>query len=295
MTTSTAILSESLIRHLLDRHAPDLAGLPLRLLDHHGTETFGIRVGAAHLLRLPRDPAAAPALRVAATWLPALAPHLPLQVPEVIAQGTMDTDPPTQWALHRWLPGQDAASIDPEDPRDTADRLAGFIRALAAVPVPPDAPRGRRGGALAPQDDALRAALDRAQAMGLDEAMTARPIWEAGLDVPPHDGPPVWLHGDLMPANLIVQRGRLSGVIDWSDLTTGDPAYDLIPAWFQFDMSMRSRFLATLDPDAATLARARARVAWQCAMALPHYRDTNPMMVRMARRGLHALAQGEGS
>jgi aminoglycoside phosphotransferase (APT) family kinase protein len=43
--------------------------------------------------------------------------------------------------------------------------------------------------------------------------------------------PPVWVHGDLHPANILVQRGRISGVIDFGDLTAGDPAADLSVGW----------------------------------------------------------------
>jgi aminoglycoside phosphotransferase (APT) family kinase protein len=39
-----------------------------------------------------------------------------------------------------------------------------------------------------------------------------------------YEGPPLWLHGDLHPANLLVSRGRITGVIDFGDITSGDPA-----------------------------------------------------------------------
>ena len=34
---------------------------------------------------------------------------------------------------------------------------------------------------------------------------------------------PVWLHGDRHPANLLVDRGRISGVIDFGDIAASDP------------------------------------------------------------------------
>jgi aminoglycoside phosphotransferase (APT) family kinase protein len=68
---------------------------------------------------------------------------------------------------------------------------------------------------------------------------------------------------------MIVCRGRLTGLIDWSFVCVGDPAYDLIPARFLLAGSSRARFLEALAPDADTIARARARVAWQCMLVLP--------------------------
>lgn len=47
----------------------------------------------------------------------------------------------------------------------------------------------------------------------------------------PSKGPPLWLHDDLHPANVVVSDGTLSGVIDFGDMCVGDPADDLAAAW----------------------------------------------------------------
>jgi aminoglycoside phosphotransferase (APT) family kinase protein len=38
--------------------------------------------------------------------------------------------------------------------------------------------------------------------------------------------PPVLCHGDLHPLNILSEEGRLTGVVDWSQLTIADPAFD---------------------------------------------------------------------
>ena len=43
---------------------------------------------------------------------------------------------------------------------------------------------------------------------------------------------PVLVHADIGPAHLLCERGRLSGVIDWSDARIGDPAIDF--AWLLY-------------------------------------------------------------
>ena len=40
---------------------------------------------------------------------------------------------------------------------------------------------------------------------------------------------PGLVHGDLGPEHVLCRRGRVVGVIDWSDVRVGDPAIDL--AW----------------------------------------------------------------
>ena len=133
--------------------------------------------------------------------------------------------------------------------------------------------------------------LQTVRALGLGDADHAGAVWQAGLAAAPWQGRDVWLHADLMPTNLITRDGTLCGVIDFGCLCVGDPAYDLTPLWFVLDPAGRGRFMDRMAPDRAMLARARARVVWQAVMALPYYRDTNPVMMRMAAHGLsQALA-----
>jgi aminoglycoside phosphotransferase (APT) family kinase protein len=112
--------------------------------------------------------------------------------------------------------------------------------------------------------------------------------WQESLDTPPWDGPEVWVHGDLLPGNLLVVDGRLSAVIDWGGLNVGDPACDLQPAWNVFAGASRARFRAELAVDEASWVRGRGWALYQAVLALPYYWDTNPGMIRQAS---HALAQ----
>jgi aminoglycoside phosphotransferase (APT) family kinase protein len=277
------------IRRALSVRAPELSALPIRPLAHGGTETRVYRLGERHVIRIPLDAGRAGAFVAEAQWLRRLAPHLPCAVPDVLVEGWLDTDPSLPWTLGWWIDGADAAQAPPADLNGFAEDLADVVIALRRAPVPVTPPSSPRGGPLAPHDGAFRAALAEADAMGLGGLAHARTVWERGLAAPEWEGPPVWLHADLVPGNLILRDGRLAAVIDWSCATVGDPAYDLIPAWFLLDPPARDRFLDRLAPDKATLARGRARVAWQCVMALPYYLDRNPAMVGLARRGLAAL------
>ncbi len=44
---------------------------------------------------------------------------------------------------------------------------------------------------------------------------------------PVHVDAPSIIHGDLWPANVLMQRGHLSGLVDWNMAGIGDPALDL--------------------------------------------------------------------
>jgi aminoglycoside phosphotransferase (APT) family kinase protein len=106
----------------------------------------------------------------------------------------------------------------------------------------------------------------------------------------------VWLHGDLHPANIIVSRELpdrvgLVAVIDFGDLTAGDPATDLAAAWLVFDADARAVFRTRLDElvetDADTWRRARGWALCIASAAAAHSDDDH----RMAAAGRHGLQQ----
>ena len=100
---------------------------------------------------------------------------------------------------------------------------------------------------------------------------------------PEWDGPPVWLHTDLAPGNILVADGRLSAVIDWAGIGIGDPACDLPVAWNLLPSDVRDVFRATLGVDDATWARGRGWALSIALIQLPYYQDTNPPLAANAR------------
>ncbi len=69
-------------------------------------------------------------------------------------------------------------------------------------------------------------------------------------------------------------------------MATGDPAYDVTPAWHLLDRDTRPAFLEIVGADDATRRRARGLVLYYAVFALPYYLHTNPTMVAIARRGI---------
>ena len=111
--------------------------------------------------------------------------------------------------------------------------------------------------------------------------MTA--AWEAALQAPAWQRPPVWIHGDLSSGNLLVEHGRLSAVIDFGCLGVGDPACDLMVAWTLLTAETRHVFRAALPVDDATWARGRGWALSWGLIVLPYYENTNPVLCGIAR------------
>jgi aminoglycoside phosphotransferase (APT) family kinase protein len=144
-----------------------------------------------------------------------------------------------------------------------------------------------RGVPLSTRDAETRAAI--ASLDGMLDIVAVTAAWDAALQAPAWQGPPVWIHGDLSPLNLLVQRGRLSAVIDFGCLGVGDPACDLQVAWNLLSAQTRDVFRAALQVDDATWARGRGWALSVGLIALPYYQSTNPVLAGIARRAIEEV------
>ncbi len=295
-------IDTELVRTLLRDQFPDLVALDLRPAPAQGTDNLMFRLGDELVVRLPRKPAAVPGLRVERTWLPRLAPALPLDVPLPLAGGEPNEAYPFPWAVCRWLPGRPV----PPGGLPSADmpRLAGFVRTLHALDTAggPPVEEGRRGGPLAAYTPSLERAIEAMERLArtgriepaLSDPDRARAIWRAGTDAPPWSAPGVWTHRDLYGGNLLATGGRLSGVIDFGVLAVGDPATDVMAAFHVLRAEDRRDFRRAVGADDATWARARCWALVQGLEALPYYLENHPGMVAMARQAIRAALDDPG-
>ncbi|HYI60708.1 MAG TPA: aminoglycoside phosphotransferase family protein [Acidimicrobiales bacterium] len=281
----------AVVRDLLAEQRPDLVDRPLVELAS-GWDNVMVRVGDDLVARLPRREAAVALVHHEQRWLPALAPRLPLPVPVPVHAGRPGPGYPWPWSLVPWQPGASAIAAPPQDPARAAEDLGRFLAALHR-PAPADAPPNPyRGVPLVERAEAVAQRLAQLAAV-IDAPALAR-RWEELVATPGWAGPPVWLHGDLHPGNLLVHRGRLSGVVDFGDVTSGDPATDLAVAWSLLPAGARPvlRAEAGYAGDDATWDRARG---WALALGLAylaHSADA-PAYGTLGRRALTAvLADG---
>ncbi|WEV24864.1 aminoglycoside phosphotransferase family protein [Streptomyces sp. 71268] len=275
----------ALVRRLVRGQFPRWAELPVTPVDSYGTDHAIYRLGDHLSVRLPRISGATRQAEREARWLPRLAPLLPLAIPVQVATGRPAEGYPYAWSVYEWLPGENANGTL-TDLEQAAVDLAAFITALRRAD-PTGAHRrstGSRGAPLAELDEQVRRSI--AQLGDRVDGAAALASWEESLHAPAWSGPEVWLHGDLLPGNLLVTDGRLSAVIDFGCLNVGDPACDLQPAWNVFTGASRERFRAELAVDDATWLRGRGWALFQAVAALPYYWDTNPGMIRQATNAL---------
>jgi aminoglycoside phosphotransferase (APT) family kinase protein len=276
---------EVLVRRLISDQFPHWADLPVRAVPSSGTENAIYRLGDAMVVRLPCRPVRNDQIEKLDQWLPRLAPHLPLAIPEPLARGASSKDFPVAWSIVRWLEGEEARPERLADPIEAARTLAAFVRALICADATGGPAPGMhnfwRGVPLAARDAMTRKCIRESE--GLVDTQAVMRAWEHDLVAPVWDKPPTWLHGDLAPDNLLVSDGRPSAVIDWGGLGVGDPATELLPAWTLFRGASREAYREALAFDDATWARGRGLALSTAIVALPYYNDTLPVRADRAR------------
>jgi aminoglycoside phosphotransferase (APT) family kinase protein len=261
-------IDQSLVRALLEEQHKDLAHLALTDLGE-GWDNRLFRLGDDLAVRVPRRAASAALIEREQRWLPHLSPRLPVPVPVPVRIGRPGSGFPWPWSVVPWFTGACALTAPPQDRAPMVAALRRFLRALHQ-PAPDDAPRNPwRGVPLTARAERLREHVQ--QLDGLVDGRAVLDLWERVVSAPPWAGPPLWIHGDLHPGNLLVSGGTLSAVIDFGDLAAGDPATDLSVIWMLLPsaqptvLAAARREFDTIDED--TWMRARG---WALALGLAY-------------------------
>jgi GrpB-like predicted nucleotidyltransferase (UPF0157 family)/aminoglycoside phosphotransferase (APT) family kinase protein len=277
-----------LVRELLREQHKDLSELPLRE-SLGGWDNKVFQLGEELGVRLPRRATSAALVQNEQRWLPALSRHLPLRTPTPIRVGHPGPRFQWPWSVVPWLSGDLTFDVAALDLDAFVDALGAFLLALHR-PAPQDAPRNPwRGVPLRERTALLHRDVERLGSVVDREAVLA--LWDRVLAADVWSGPPLWIHGDLHPGNLLIENGHLSAVVDFGDLTSGDPATDFSVAWMLLPPSHRDRFRAAVRPasnpvDDDTWLRARG---WALALGVA-YRASSREDEPLAALGTNTVA-----
>lgn len=283
-------IDETLVRHLVVTQFPQWRDLPIWPVTHQGWDNRTFHLGDDLLVRMPSAAEYAVQVEKEHRWLPKLARLLPLPIPVPLAIGEPAEGYSWRWSINRWLPGETAARAPIADLSEFAISLAQFLIALESIDAsdgPLPGPHSfYRGGSLTVYNSETRQAI--AVLKDKIDVGVATNIWEVALATT-WQGPLIWVHGDISVGNLLVQEGRLSAVIDFGQLTTGDPACDLAIAWTLFKGKSREVFRQTLALDDGTWARGRAWALWKALIMAAGFTNSNAVEAVESWRIIHEV------
>lgn len=287
MPAAEVQIDDDLVRGLLRAQYPAVAELDLVRLPEHGWDNTVYRLGREFTVRLPRRTQASKLIQGETRWLPEISRKLPIPVPVPVHAGSPSDQYPWHWSVNRWVPGEPVGLGTFRDPLASAAALASFLNALH-YPAPLAAPINKaRGVHLAARQQSMTATLHDLQRHGWDTRAIAEQ-WRRLSRAPRYKGYRHWIHGDLHSANILAHDGYLSGVIDFGDLTRGDPAVDFAVAWMMFDPADREPLrIAAESRGKGTWQRAQAWALLMACTVLANSAD-NPLLAEI---GQHTLEQ----
>ena len=169
--------------------------------------------------------------------------------------------------------------------------LAEFVRGVRAIDTRGRTFRGAgRGGDLRSHDSWMETCFDRSEQL-LDVPRLRR-VWSA-MRTLPRRAPDTMMHGDLIPANVLVSDGRLTGIIDVGGIGPADPALDLVGAWHLLEAHSRQVLRDDVRCDDLDWELGKAWAFEQAVGLVWYYLDSNPVMSRMGLRTLQRILADE--
>lgn len=269
-------IDEALAKKLIQDQFPKWKSLKIQKIKHSGFDNVCFHLGDDKIIRFPSQAKYAAALLKEAAYLPKLAAHLPLEVPRLLGMGKPHESYPFSWLIYQWIDGESALSASIEDLSGFAKSLAKFLVCLQQIQnegdPAPSVENFYRGGELKIYDSDVQKALKITH--NEIDTQNALQIWNEGL-LSKWEKEPVWVHGDITPSNLLILNHKLHAVIDFGQLSVGDPACDLVIAWTFFRGSDRVEFLNDTRLDRGTIQRAKAWALWKSLIVYSGLCDSN--------------------
>ena len=270
------VIDDSLVRRLIATQFPQWKNLPITAVSESGWDNRTFHLGSEMSIRLPSGEEYERQVQKEQEWLPKIAPHLPLPIPQPIAMGMPSEGYPWHWSIYKWLEGESANKLELSDAHleIIAVQLAQFLNEFhqfdAAGAPAPGLHNWWRAAHTSVYDSDTEELIEKLK--DFVDVDKARSLWQRAINSK-WDREPVWVHGDVASGNLLVKDNRLVAVIDFGCMGIGDPACDLTIAWTFFRGESRRIFKAHLHLDEETWARARGWAMWKALFEISQLED----------------------
>lgn len=165
--------------------------------------------------------------------------HLPLAVPRYVKAAPNSLAAPCGYAVYEYIAGRaiDISTMTQERRTAAVDAIAAFLRALHQLQPSLDV------ASMLPKDDAritseeyfARAECEIVPKLLPREALALRKEFESYLNIPENFSfRPAMLHADFSREHILVEGESIVGVIDFGDVSWGDPDYDFMYLFLDF-------------------------------------------------------------
>jgi aminoglycoside phosphotransferase (APT) family kinase protein len=285
------LVSDEVVRVLIASQFPEWSLAPILRISSGGTVNAIFRIGEKFSARFPLRPGDPESIRRALEEEALSSAEFircsPFPAPVHVAIGRPGLGYPLPWSVQTWLPGTVAIDTDSGASVAFALDLAVLVTALREAHTGGRKFSGSgRGGDLRDHDEWVEKCIRKSATMF--DAHRLEEMW-AHFRALPRTSPDVMSHRDLTPLNVLVDQGRLVGVLDCGGFGPADPAIDVIAGWHLLDDGPRSVFRSELNCDDLEWERSKAWAFVQALGALWYYVDSNPLMHTMGNLTLNRV------
>lgn len=282
-------ITPELTKRLLEEQFPAWATQPLHFIGS-GWDNENYRLGTDYVVRLPRRASGAELMAHEIDCLPRLPRLLPIPIPLPLGVGKPSAYYPWPWSILPWFEGVNAAHALPR--ASEAPRLIEFLTLLHGVERPDFAPPNPyRSEPLALRDANIRARMDNLKTKTPLLTPHIEALWQSAIDAPLCTAQ-VLVHGDLHATNILIEAERFAAIIDWGDITVGDPAVDLASLWMLFpELDCRRAALRLYGATPDMIRRAVGWAVYYGVVLLDTGWNHNPEHERVGAAILERLAK----
>ncbi|MDQ0613957.1 aminoglycoside phosphotransferase (APT) family kinase protein [Microbacterium sp. W4I4] len=268
MAAASEEITSSLVRFLVSEQFPQWSELPVRPVEVQGWDNRTFRLGDRMTVRLPSADGYVAGLVREEQSLAILGSSFGVAIPRVVATGVPSAAFNRPWSVREWIEGHTLAAVETRERNSAISSLGDALKALQdcdTVGGPwagsASAYRGCHVSAVGEEVQGRLPLLDRRRAEG------CRALWDAAVATV-WTGPPVWVHGDVAPGNMLFDSsGRLAALIDFGQTCVGDPACDLAFAWLSCSSPERDRLRDRLELPGDAWLRGAAWALWKALIS----------------------------
>lgn len=194
--------------------------------------------------------------------------HVP--IPRVAATGAPSVTFNRPWSVREWIEGRTLTAVDTRERENAISTVGDTLRELQSCDTVGGPWAGRtsayRGCHVSAVGDEVQ---DRLPLLTERHAEGCRALWDAAVATV-WTGPPVWVHGDVAPGNMLFDdSGHLAALIDFGQTCVGDPACDLAFAWLSCRSHERDRLRGRLELPEDAWLRGAAWALWKALISSP--------------------------
>lgn len=251
------------VKNLVDSQFPQFSHLEISQVDINGWDNDTFRLGKEYSIRLPSALDYSEKIAQEFSVLPILQKHLSYQIPEPLYMGKPSKEYPFPWGIYKWQEGKSLNLIDKDtiNLNDLAYDIALFLNQLHSIPLFTTIESQWRGMHPNFYHNKTIHLIEQSSHI-FDKNILLKKWHEYCSSTLPLKKS--WVHGDMYHGNIILDsNNKLSAVIDFGSMCTGDYACDLVIAWVYFNNESQTIFKNTIKADDDTWNRAKAWCLWK--------------------------------